>query len=134
MEPDEESIRKWLRKRIIPSSRAYATNFLAKLELNEKDTKGIIDNAPIFDNGLSLWGFVMENELDDISAYVNTRTPATYSDFVEFAKHYITNSQKQKLHKLQNFKFKKHPRYNWSKKRLKTVERVIQERVELLVR
>lgn len=74
------------------------------------------------------------NELDDISAYVNTRTPATYSDFVEFAKYYITNSQKQKLHKLQNFKFKKHPRYNWSKKRLKTVERVIQERVELLLK
>ena len=134
MEPDEESIRKWLRKRIITSSRAYATNFLAKLGLNEKDTKGIIDNAPIFDNGLSLWGFAMENELDDISAYVNTRTPATYSNFMEFAKHYITNSQKQKLHKLQNFKFKKHPRYNWSKKILKTVERVIQERVELLLK
>ena len=97
-------------------------------------TNKIIDNAPIFDNGLSLWGFAMENELDDISVYVNTRTPATYSDFVEFAKHYITNSQKQKLHKLQNFKFKKHPRYNWSKKRLKTVERVIQERVELLLK
>ena len=74
------------------------------------------------------------NELDDISAYVNTRMPAIYSDFVEFAKHYITNSQKQKLHKLQNFKLKKHPRYNWSKKRLETVERVIQERVKLLVR
>ena len=97
-------------------------------------TNTIIDNAPIFDNGLLLWGFAMENELDDISAYVNTRTPATYSDFVEFAKHYITNSQKQKLNKLQNFKFKKHPRYNWSKKRLKTVEHVIQERVELLLR
>ena len=79
-------------------------------------------------------GICNGNELDDISAYVNTRTPATYSDFMEFAKHYITNSQKQKLHKLQNFKFKKHPRYNWSKKRLKTVERVIQERVELLLK
>ena len=50
MEPDEESIRKWLRKRIIPSSRAYATNFLAQLGLNEKDTKGIIDIC----KGLSL--------------------------------------------------------------------------------
>ena len=99
--------------------------------LVDNHTNKIIDNAPIFDNGLSLWGFAMENELDDISAYVNTRTPATYSNFVEFAKHYITNSQK--LHKLQNFKFKKHPRYNWSKKRLKTVECVIQERVELLL-
>ena len=102
--------------------------------LVDNHTNTVIDNAPIFDNGLSLWGFAMENELDDISAYVNTRTPATYSNFMEFAKHYITNSQKQKLHKLQNFKFKKHPRYNWSKKILKTVERVIQERVELLLK
>ena len=69
-----------------------------------------------------------------VDNHTNTRTPATYSDFMEFAKHYITNSQKQKLHKLQNFKFKKHPRYNWSKKILKTVERVIQERVELLLK
>lgn len=50
MGPDEESIRKWLIKRTIPSSRAYATNFLAKLGLNEKDTKGIIDIC----KGLSL--------------------------------------------------------------------------------
>ena len=42
MEPNEESIRKWLRKRIIPSSRAYATNFLAKLGLNEKDIKELL--------------------------------------------------------------------------------------------
>ena len=68
--------------------------------LVDNHTNTVIDNAPIFDNGLSLWGFAMENELDDISAYVNTRTPATYSDFMEFAKHYITNSQKQKLQTL----------------------------------
>lgn len=37
------SLKKWLEKRIIPRNRAYVTNFLARLGLNEKDTKGIID-------------------------------------------------------------------------------------------
>lgn len=50
MEPNEESIRKWLKARTIPSNRAYVQNFLAKLGLNEKDIKGIIDIC----KGLSL--------------------------------------------------------------------------------
>ena len=101
--------------------------------LVDNHTNEIIDTAPVFDNGLSLWGYAMENELDDISDYVNTRVPAAYSDFIDFAKHYMTDSQRQKLRKLQNFKFKKHPRYNWSNKRLKTVENVIHERAAILL-
>ena len=73
MESNEESIRKWLRKRIIPSSRAYATNFLAKLGLNEKDIKGIIDIC----KGLSLndcYWVVDENfkgAFDSVNLYDN---------------------------------------------------------------
>ena len=94
----------------------------------------IIDNAPIFDNGLSLWCYAMEEELDDIDSYVKTRTPATYSDFVEFAKVYMTDSQKEKLNLLKNFNFKKHSRYNWSNKRIKTVQNILKQRVDLLLR
>lgn len=43
MQVDENGIKKWLEKRTIPSNRAYVQNFLAKVGLNEKDTKGIID-------------------------------------------------------------------------------------------
>ena len=39
----ENGLLKWLKRRTIPSNRAYVINFLAKLGLNEKDTKGIID-------------------------------------------------------------------------------------------
>jgi len=94
----------------------------------------IIDNAPIFDNGLSLWCYAMEEELDDIDSYVKTRTPATYSDFIEFAKTYMTDSQKEKLKLLKNFKFKKHSRYNWSNKRIKTIENILKQRVDLLLK
>ena len=101
--------------------------------LVDSRTNKIVDTAPVFDNGLSLWCYAMENELDEIDNYVKTRTPATYSDFMEFAKTYMTDAQREKLHKLQNFKFKKHSRYNWSPNRLKVVEKIIQQRVKELL-
>ena len=45
-----DNLSSWLRHRTIPSNRAFVENFLAKLGLNEKDTKGIIDIC----KGLSL--------------------------------------------------------------------------------
>ena len=97
-------------------------------------TNKICAPAPLFDHGLSLLTYAMDNDLQDWETYAKTRVPATYSDFTELAKQLMGHSQKEKLRKLINFKFKKHPRYNWSKKILKTVERVIQERVELLLK
>ena len=73
MESNEESIRKWLKARTIPSNRAYVQNFLAKLGLNEKDTKGIIDIC----KGLSLndcYWVVDENfkgTFDSVNLYDN---------------------------------------------------------------
>ncbi|HIQ65626.1 MAG TPA: XRE family transcriptional regulator, partial [Candidatus Coproplasma stercoravium] len=50
LELSDHGLAIWLKRRTIPSNRAYVQNFLAKLGLNEKDTKGIID----FCKGLSL--------------------------------------------------------------------------------
>ena len=50
MTAENESLKRWIKSRTIPSNRAYVQNFLAKLGLNEKDTKGIIDIC----RGLSL--------------------------------------------------------------------------------
>lgn len=50
LELSDRGLAKWLKHRTIPGNRAYVQNFLAKLGLNEKDTKGIID----FCKGLSL--------------------------------------------------------------------------------
>lgn len=73
LELSNRGLAKWLKRRTIPGNRAYVQNFLAKLELNEKDTKGIID----FCKGLSIndcyWvveenfnGTFAENNLYDI--------------------------------------------------------------------
>ena len=45
----------------------------------------------------------------------------------------MTDKQRTKLKALIGFKFKKHPRYNWSNKRLKTIEKIISKRVEMLL-
>lgn len=50
LEVDDNSLKRWLKKRTIPRNRAYVSNFLSRLGLNEKDTKGIIDIC----QGLSL--------------------------------------------------------------------------------
>ena len=47
---NEKALARWLKKRTIPQNRAYVSNFLAKLGLNEKDTIGILEIC----HGLSL--------------------------------------------------------------------------------
>lgn len=59
----DSSLKSWLKSRVIPRNRAYVTNFLSKFNLNERDTKGIIDIC----QGLSLndaYWVVFENSLD----------------------------------------------------------------------
>lgn len=85
--------------------------------------------APLFDHGLSLLTYAMDDDLQDWEAYAKTRVPATYSDFIELAKQLMGHSQKEKLRKLINFKFKKHSRYNWKEERLVALSKLIGYRV-----
>ena len=92
-------------------------------------TNEICAPAPLFDHGLSLLTYAMDDDLQDWETYAKTRVPATYSDFTELAKQLMGHSQKEKLRKLMNFKFKKHPRYNWLDSRLKFIEQLLQKRI-----
>ena len=75
----------------------------------------------------------MDDDLRDVKAYAKTRVPATYPDFVAFAKETMSKRQKDMLHKLLEFKFKKHPRYNLDDKRLKIIEKFVGDRVKELL-
>ena len=90
--------------------------------------------APIFDNGLSLFNYAMEDDLREIEKYAQTRMPAydgvTYETIVN---EFFSDRQREKLRKLINFKFKKHSRYNLSDERLKTIESFIQRRVHWML-
>ena len=96
-------------------------------------TNTICAPAPLFDHGLSLLTYAMDDDLQDWEAYAKTRVPATYSDFIELARQLMGHSQKEKLRKLINFKFKKHPRYNWPDSRLKTIALMLNNQVCFLL-
>lgn len=101
--------------------------------LIDSHTNKIIASAPIFDNGLSLLCYAMDDDFKDMDSYVSTRLPATYQDFISFVKPLMTSRQKNKLRKLIDFQFDKKTRYKLSNKRLKQLEKLIQERVILLL-
>ncbi|MDE6284699.1 MAG: XRE family transcriptional regulator [Bacilli bacterium] len=90
--------------------------------------------APVFDNGLSLFNFAMDDDLADLEKYSKTRHPALGGSYEEVVKNFITDRQLAKLRKMINFKFKLHPRYNLPKERLKIIEKFLQQRVQELLR
>lgn len=101
--------------------------------LIDNETNTIVDTAPIFDNGLSLFNYAMDDDLQDIETYAKTRLMATSQDFVTFAQEVITKEQKKKLRKLINFTFIRHSRYNLPVHRLKKIETFLQTRVHKLL-
>ncbi len=93
-----------------------------------------ISFAPIFDNGLSLFNYAMDEDIENLEQYSKTRLPAyngvTYEEIV---KQFISERQKSQLRKMINFKFKKHPRYNLTQKRLIKIENFLQKRIHELL-
>lgn len=98
LELSDKGLAKWLKRRTIPGNRAYVQNFLAKLGLNEKDTKGIID----FCKGLSLndcyWiveekfnGNFAENNLYD-NRFSNVLSHIAFTDYGSFQKSSLRSS------------------------------------------
>lgn len=89
--------------------------------------------APIFDNGLSLFNYAMDDELQDVEKYSKTRGSAFGVAHIDIAKEFITSRQKAQLRKMINFRFTKHARYNLPAKRLKIIEEFLQKRVQELL-
>lgn len=99
----------------------------------DNSTNSIVDTAPIFDNGLSLFNYAMEDDLRDIDTYAGTRLMATSQDFLAFAKEIITKDHNKLLKRLINFNFKRHSTYNLPKRRLRNIETFLQKRVRELL-
>ena len=89
--------------------------------------------APVFDNGLSLFNFAMEDDLADIENYSKTRKPAMGGSYEDVVNEFMSERQRAMLRKMINFKFTLHPRYNLSKSRLKVIEKFLQKRANELL-
>ena len=89
--------------------------------------------APIFDNGLGLFPYAMEEDFKDLTAYANTRVSAFDVAFDDIAREYISDRQRRKLLKAVNFRFTPDKNYNLPAKRLKAIEKFIQARARELL-
>lgn len=101
--------------------------------LRDNKTGNIKGIAPIFDNGLSLFNFAMQDDFKDIQGYARSRINAFDADQVTMARSVMTDAQRARLRKLIDFKFTRHPSYNLPEWRLKTIEKFIQYRVRELL-
>jgi len=102
----------------------------------DNKTNRILAPAPLFDHGNALLNYAGSDDLESLpslKAYADTLAPCVYDDFIGTAKGVLTPERREGIRKLLNFKFKKNSRYNLPDKRLKLLEKLIQERARLLL-
>jgi len=101
--------------------------------LVDSHTNQPVSFAPIFDNGLSLFNYAMEDDLQDTAAYARTRLSAYQVPFNNIVREFITARQAEQLQRMIGFRFERHPRYNLPAARLKALEHYLSERVTELL-
>ena len=102
--------------------------------LVDNRTNKIAAPSPIFDNGLSLFCYAMDDDIKNYKKYSKTVLPALYPDFQKLAGQIITHRQRGMLQRLLDFKFKKHPHYNLPDSRLDFLSFWIRERAKALLK
>ena len=102
----------------------------------DNHTGEIIAPAPIFDNGLSLLCYAMKSDFDNgIEKYISERSnPYGYGNgFIELAKRVMGPLQRKQIRKLIGFRFTESNICDLPAWRLRALEDMIQERVQLLL-
>ncbi len=101
--------------------------------LRDNHSGKIISPAPIFDNGLSLFNFAMDDEIKNLEEYAKGRTNPYYMEYEEVCKLAMGAKQKEQLRRMIGFKFERHPTYNLPEDRLTAIEKQIQLRTRELL-
>lgn len=108
--------------------------------IKDNHTGDILGMAPIFDNGAGLLAYTSLSKFKDLAIFEdyyknnNDFNMSNYwIDFRDLVKKYCTNKQLDKLKKLDNFKFTKHPRYNLLEGRLEYLNILIDYRIKELI-
>lgn len=101
--------------------------------LRDNATGKLIEPAPIFDNGISLFNYAMPEDFNDLEEYAKTRMSAYNIDFDEIFLSVAGKNQIAQLRKLIGFTFKRHKTYNLPEERLAAIEEFIQKRVRHLL-
>ena len=93
----------------------------------------IIGPAPIFDNGISLFNYAMEDDIKNLDAYAKTRSNPYGVTYESICAEVMGAKQKNQLRKLIGFRFTRHPSINLPEERLTAIENHLQSRVRKLI-
>lgn len=101
--------------------------------LVDNDCNEIVGAAPIFDNGYGLFSLALfrnkyVDEFADLHAYAERRTPALYYPWLNVPGG-ITAEMKERVMKLDGFRFRRHDNYNLPTERLRIIEDFLQKRI-----
>jgi hypothetical protein len=101
--------------------------------LRNNHTGKIIAPAPIFDNGLSLFSLAMWDDYKNLDEYAKTRTPVyNGTTFEGICEAYITARQIEKLRKILEFSFTRHPKLNLPEEHIVAIEKHLRKRASQL--
>jgi hypothetical protein len=102
--------------------------------LRDNKSGEILAPAPLFDNGLSLFCHAKDTELENVSAYAETRTPSYPGvSFERIVSRVCGKQQAAQLRRLIGFRFTRHESINLPKRRLQIIEDHLQKRVGQLL-
>lgn len=101
--------------------------------LRDNHTGKIISPAPIFDNGLSLFNYALDDDIKNLDAYAKTRSNPYCVSYESICAEVMGEKQKNQLRKLIDFKFARHPSINLPEERLTAIEKHLQVRIRKLL-
>jgi len=102
--------------------------------LRDNHSGKIVAPAPIFDNGISLFSLAMPNDYTDLDVYSKTRFPAYgNTTFEGICQSFITARQVEKLRKMVNFSFTRHPKLNLPDEHIAAIEKHLRKRASQLI-
>jgi hypothetical protein len=103
--------------------------------LRDNRSGEITTPAPLFDHGLSLFCYAMQDDFAALDDYATTRYPAYGTiPFEDICAAVLGKTQARQLRKLLGFTFRRHPAINWPEERLQAIEQHTQQRVRQLLR
>ena len=90
--------------------------------------------APIFDNGISLFSLAMKDDYANLDEYAKTRsTVYAGTTFENVCQTLMTARQVEKLRKMLNFSFVRHPKLNLPEEHLAAIEKHMRKRASELI-
>lgn len=101
--------------------------------LRDNHTGKVIGAAPIFDNGLSLFNYGMEEDMQNLREYAKTRSNPYRIPYESICREVMGPKQRTQLRRLAHFTFQRHPSINLPEARLQAIEEQISFRVKELL-